>query len=67
MALSPVRVTPEVKDALDFLRIELSYKYRRNFALGDVIVSLVNGYKPGNPQLAENLREIISRIPAKET
>lgn len=63
MAIAPVRVTPEIRDDLLFIKRELSPKYNRDLSMSDVIQMLITGYD-GNPRLAEYLREIIPRRPS---
>lgn len=65
MAIAPVRVSPETRDDLKFIGRELSARYNQDYALGDVIRSLIHGYS-GNPELARNLTEIIGRRPSAQ-
>lgn len=67
MNAATIRVPQEIRDALLILRRELSVKYSRDYTIGEVITSLVNSHKPGNPQLTKNLQDIIARMPEKET
>jgi hypothetical protein len=59
----PIRIEIGIRDDLAILRRELSVKYNRDYSMSQVIRSLIQACGGNNPTLANNLREIIARIP----